>query len=118
MIVSISGVSSGLNPRFINGPYVNMLGLSGFLAGDHVEAIDVFEERVGRDGPVGPPALAVMGGEYEGLGNHDRARGLTASAVSQLPTFRLTTWNWLPLIRRTHQRERARDLIRMAGIPE
>jgi adenylate cyclase len=107
-----------LNPRFINGPYLNLLTLTRFLAGDHAGAIDAFEENVGRKGPVGPPALAWAGGAYEGLGNHDRARALTADAVAQLPTFRLTTWNLLKLTRHSHQRLRTHDLMRSAGIPE
>ncbi len=107
-----------LNPGFIDGPYLNLLTLARFIGGDFAGAIEAFEENRGRKGPVGPPALAWGSGAYQGLGQEDRARRLASEAQARLPVFHLTSWNLLRLIRRDDQRQRVRDLMRTAGVPE
>ena len=107
-----------LNPGFSNGPYLNILGLARFLAGDHAGSIAAFEENMAKAGPVGPPALAWAAGAVEGLGDHERAKGFAARAIDMLPTFRLTGWNLFELLRDTDQGNRTRRLMHAAGIPD
>ena len=45
------------NPQYFNGPYLNQSLIIQVLAGDYVAAIETFRENIGRQGPVGPPAL-------------------------------------------------------------
>jgi adenylate cyclase len=107
-----------LNPQFINGPYLNMLGLAQMFAGNYDAAVKCHERNMARHGPIGPPALCWLAGSYWALGRHDEARTVSARVKKEFPIHRLTTWNLLPTIRPATTRERVYALMRDAGIPE
>jgi adenylate cyclase len=107
-----------LNPRFIGGPYLNLLSFTKFIDGDHRGAIDAFERNVEQGGPVGPPALAWAAAAYARLGDGDKAQTLAARALAQVPDFRLSTWNLLSVIRGDDLRTTAREAMEEAGFPD
>jgi len=107
-----------LNPQFINGPYLNMLGLVHLSAGNHAQAVECFNRNTARRGPVGPPALSGLAASYWALDRRDEAHEVTARLRKDFPNHRLTGWNFLSIIRRATTRDRVHALMRDAGIPE
>jgi adenylate cyclase len=107
-----------LNPRFINGPYLNMRGIIKALAQDYDGAVQSFEENAARHGPVGPPALSWLATAYWALGVRDEAGRVLAQLAARFPAFRLGNWNFFNLIQSPEDRRRIRDLMVDAGVPE
>jgi len=107
-----------LNPQFINGPYLNMRGLTEMLAGEYDASIESFLENIGRGGPVGPPAICWGAASYVGAGRKGEAKDFTARLKAQFPGFSMTNWNYPALIRKADVREKVIGLMREAGVPE
>jgi adenylate cyclase len=107
-----------LNPRFINGPYLNMRGIIKALARDYEGAVQSLEENAARHGPVGPPALAWLATAYWALDRRDETERVLARLSAHFPGFRLENWNFFKLIRSPEDRRRVHDLMRDAGLPE
>ena len=107
-----------LNPQFINGPYLNMLGVVHFLATHYEEAIECFERNMARKGPVGPPVVSALAASHWALGRHTEAGVASARLRKEFPAHRLSTWNFLSVIRSAEVRDRVTSLMRDAGVPE
>jgi adenylate cyclase len=107
-----------LNPRFVNGPYLNLRSFVMLLAQDYDGAARSYEENVARHGPVGPPALSWAAAAYRALGRGDDAARAAAQLAGRFPAFRLTNWNFVKLLRSPEDRLRLHDLMRAAGVPE
>jgi len=107
-----------LNPQFVNGPYLNLLGFMQLLAGRYDAAVASFERNLARRGPYGPPAQCWRAAALSALGRHDEARGVADELKRGAPAYRFSSWNLLTIIRRPEVRERVFALMRDAGIPE
>ena len=107
-----------LNPQFINGPYLNVLGQTYMLAGDYDAAVQSHERNMARRGPYGPPAQCWVAASYWALGRQSEARAISEALKRDAPGYRLTTWNYLSSIRRPEVRARVTALMRDAGVQE
>ena len=107
-----------LNPRFVQGPYLNLLSMVRLIGGDNEGAIQAFDANIARNGPVGPPVLCWIAAANQALGREDDARRLVGQLTAMFPEFRLGGWNFQNLIRRPEDRQRLDDLILAAGVPE
>jgi len=107
-----------LNPQFVNGPYLNLLGFVQVLDGRYDAAVASFERNLARRGPYGPPAQCWRAAALSALGRHEEARGVADELKRTAPAYRFTTWNLMSVIRRPEVRERLCALMRDAGIPE
>ncbi len=106
-----------LNPRFIAGPYLNMLGMCRALAGDYEAAVEAFESNLRREGPVGPPAYCALAAAYEALGRCGEAMDIVARMRKSHPAFRMAGWNFLKLIRPPATRARFQELLLAVVVP-
>jgi tetratricopeptide (TPR) repeat protein len=107
-----------LNPQFVNGPYLNLLGFTQLLADRYDAALSSFERNLARRGPYGPPAQCWRAAALWALGRHDEARAVAGELKRSEPAFRFSGWNLLAVIRHPEVRERVCALMRDAGIPE
>ena len=107
-----------LNPRFFNGPYLNMLAANQMLAGNYGASIECYLENESRRGPFGPPAFCWAVAAFVGLARQQEAADLTALLRQRFPKFIMTGWNYFSLIRDDAVRDRVKDLMRTAGVPE
>jgi tetratricopeptide (TPR) repeat protein len=107
-----------LNPRFVNGPYLNMRCVIKAIAQEYDGAVQSFEENIARHGPVGPPVLSYAATAYWALGKRDNAERAVAQLATRFPDFRLKNWNFFKLIQSPEERRRIHDLMRAAGVPE
>ncbi len=107
-----------LNPQFINSPYLNLRTCIMLLAQDYDGAVRSYQENVERHGPVGPPVLSWAAAAYWALGREDDAGRAAAQLATRFPAFRLENWNFFNLLKSPEDRQRIRDLMRAAGLPE
>ena len=107
-----------LNPQFVNGPYLNLLGVIKALGQDYEGALHAFGENIARHGPVGPPVLAWAAAASWALDRKEDAEKLLAQLTAQFPAFRLTNWNFFKMVRAAEDRQRMHDLMRAAAVPE
>ncbi len=107
-----------LDPQYVNGPYLNVLGVVCFCAGRYEEAIEAFERNLERGGPIAPPALAFRAASYYAAGYAEKARSSAQDLLSFLPTFSATSFPMFEMFKRPVDRERVIDCLRKAGLPE
>ena len=107
-----------LNPQFVNGPYLNLLGFIQVLAGRYDAAVASFERNLARRGPYGPPAQCWRAAALSALGRHEEARAVVDELKRAAPAYRFSTWNLMTVIRLPEVRERVFALMRDAGVPE
>jgi adenylate cyclase len=107
-----------LNPQFVNGPYLNILGIAQVWVGDYEAAVKAFNNNMSRHGPVAPPALCHMVIAHRALGEKERAAEVFRRLTADFPQFTTTNWNFLSLIHPVEARERVIKLMRDAGLPE
>jgi adenylate cyclase len=107
-----------LNPQFVNGPYLNLLGFTQVLAGRYDAAVTSFERNLARRGPYGPPAQCWRAAALWARGRRDDARAVVDELKRTTPAFRLSTWNYFSSVRDAKVRDRVRALMRDAGVPD
>jgi tetratricopeptide (TPR) repeat protein len=107
-----------LNPRFVNGPYLNIRAQVSMIAADYEAAVQSLKRNIRRQGPVGVPALCTGAASYWALGRTEEAHAMVQRLASQFPEFRLGTWNFLTIPRDPDVRERVTELMRAAGVPD
>ena len=106
-----------LDPQFTNGPYLNILGISNFVAGEYERAIDAFKRNRERGGPIGVPALASMTASYAAMGRTEEAQERATELLNFLPGITIAAARRaFPL--NAEASERLGDLLRKAGLPE
>ena len=128
MVLGLAGMSAEgiasieyairLNPQFVNGPYLNLLGFTQLLAGRYDAAVDSFERNLARRGPYGPPAQCWRAAALWALGRHDEARAVADELKRGAPAYRFSNWNLLSVIRQPDVRERVCASMRDAGVRE
>ena len=104
-----------LDPQYVNGPYLNILGMACFCASRYDEAIAAFEKNIARGGPLAPPAIAFRAASYSAAGRREEAR---ATALNFYPGFTLTGFRVAYLFKQREITERLVQALRTSGLPE
>lgn len=107
-----------LDPTYVNGPYLNVMGIACFVAGRYGEAIETFRRNFDRGGPVGVPALAFLAAACSAIGRMDEAKETARTLQDFLPAFSLSRFQFLHLFRNRDDAERVKSALRAAGLPE
>jgi adenylate cyclase len=106
-----------LDPQYISGPYLNILGLAHFLAGDYEGAIDAFRRNLERGGPIGAPALAGLTASYAAAGRTEEARQSAAELLRFFPGFSISRSRTV-IVFNSLDPEWLATHLREAGVPE
>lgn len=106
-----------LDPQYIKGPYLNILGVSKFVAGAYDEAVDALQRNLERGGPVGVPALAALTASYALSGRAAEARASAQELLNFFPGFSIARSRLLAIFG-AKDLERLGDGLRRAGLPE
>jgi len=107
-----------LDPQYVRGPYLNVLGFVHFCAGRNEEAIGVFKRNVERGGPIGPPALAFHTAAYSAAGRMEEAQASAQELLNFFPAFSLAHFHLPQMFKRADDRERVMAALRDIGLPE
>jgi adenylate cyclase len=107
-----------LDPQYVRGPYLNMLGIVCFCGERYEEAIDVFKRNVDRGGPIGPPALAFRTAAYVAAGRMEEARVSVQELLSFFPAFSLTRFRMPQMFKNAADADRVISALRKSGLPE
>ena len=81
-----------LDPAEPRTPYLNVLGIAHYVAGDHAAAIDVLERNLERGGPTGPHMDVFRAAAYAELGQADDARPIIDAMHLSYPEFPHEAW--------------------------
>jgi TolB-like protein/Flp pilus assembly protein TadD len=86
-----------LDPAKPRVPYLNLLGIAHYVAGNYAAAIDVLERNLERGGPTGPHMDLFRAGGYAELGQEDDARAVIDAMRLSYPEFPYEAWlsRWL-----------------------
>ena len=86
-----------LDPAKPRVPYLNLLGIAHYIAGNYAAAIDVLERNLERGGPTGPHMDLFRAGAYAELGQEDDARAVIDAMRLSYPEFPYEAWlsRWL-----------------------
>ena len=106
-----------LDPQYMDGPYLNALGVSKFVAGKYDEAIDAFKRNEKRGGPIGVPAFAVLAASFAASGRVDEARESVRELLKFFPEFSITRARQLRIFN-AEDLERLIGYLHKAGLPE
>ena len=107
-----------LDPKYVRGPYLNILGITCFVSGRYAEAIDVFQRNIDRGGPIGPPALAFRTAALAVEGRKDAAQESVRELLGFFPGFTLSGFNMLRVFRDADVMQRTLSALRETGLPE
>jgi adenylate cyclase len=107
-----------LDPQYVNGPYLNVLGVASFCAGHYEEAIAAFDRNIERGGPLAPPAVAFRAASYSAAGHGKEAQAAARELLSFYPGFSLAGFRMAYLFKDTGVTNRLLDALRKAGLPE
>ena len=107
-----------LDPQYVNGPYLNILGMVCFCAGRYDESINTFRRNMERGGPIGPPALAFLTAAYTISGQTSAASDATDKLLSFFPNFTITGFRMPEFLQDRQVGERLLKALREAGLPE
>jgi adenylate cyclase len=107
-----------LDPQYVNGPYLNMLGIVCFCAERYEEAIDAFKRNMDRGGPLAPPALAFRTASYSAAGYDEEAKVSAQALLDFFPGFSLAQVRMLYMFKNPDDTERVIGALRKAGLPE
>jgi adenylate cyclase len=99
MAIEAINTAIRLNPKFFNGPYLNMRGVIQMLAGEYAAALLSFQENMDRGGPVAHPVIAFSATAYENLGHHDKATSMIIRLQHEFPRFTTKGCNFIAAIR-------------------
>ena len=106
-----------LDPQYANGPYLNILGIAKFVAGDYDEAIEAFHRNLERGGPIGVPALVCLAACYAAAERADQAQETIRKVLRFDPRFSKSSPRAM-VIFNSEVSERLIDLLRRAGLPD
>lgn len=107
-----------LDPQYVRGPYLNVLGFVHFCNGRNEEAIEVFKRNVDRGGPIGPPALAFRTAAYSAAGRMEEARASAQELLNFFPAFSLAQFRFALMFKHADDAERVIVALRKTGLPE
>jgi TolB-like protein len=107
-----------MDPQYVYGPYLNVLGVVCFCAGRYEEAINAFRKNVERGGPIAPPALAFRTASYSAAGYMEEAKESAQALLDFFPTFSLTRFPMFYLFKDPADTQRLIDVLRQTGLPD
>jgi len=107
-----------LDPQYVRGPYLNVLGIVCFCAERYQESIDVFKKNIDRGGPIGPPALAFRTAAYGAAGQIEEAKVSAKELLSFFPAFALNHFRMPYMFKQVEDTERVISTLRRVGLPE
>jgi adenylate cyclase len=107
-----------LDPQYVEGPYLNVMGLVCFCAGRYDEAIEALQKNIDRGGPLAPPALIFRTASYSALGRLEEARETAKTLLTFLPSFSIARFRILHMFRNEEDSRHMIDALRKAGVPE
>lgn len=107
-----------LDPQYVNGPYLNVMGVVCFCAGRYEEAIDAFKRNVERGGPLAPPALAFRTASFIAAGYSEEANRSAQELLAFFPAFSLSRFRMFYLFKKSGDTERLIGALRKAGLPD
>jgi tetratricopeptide (TPR) repeat protein len=107
-----------LDPQYVRGPYLNILGMVCFCGGRYQEAIDTFRQNTDRGGPIGPPALAFRTAAYSADDQMMQARASAQELLSFFPDFTVSKFKMPTLFANRDDTERLCNALRASGLPE
>ena len=107
-----------LDPQYVNGPYLNILGFACFCAGRYEEAIAAFKRNVERGGPLAAPALMFRTASYSAAGRREEAKESAQALLNFYPAFSLNGYRMLYLFKDREVTNRLINLLRKAGLPD
>lgn len=106
-----------LDPQYVSGPYLNVLGVVCFCAGRHEEAIEAFKRNVDRGGPIAVPALVFRTAAYSAAGDGEKAEASAAALLDFSPGFSAGGFRMLQMFRYPEDRLGVIEALRRAGLP-
>jgi len=106
-----------LDPQYINGPYLNILGIVSFCAGRYQDSIDTFRQNIERGGPIGPPALAFRTAAYSEAGQMPEARASAQELLGFFPGFTVSGFQMQNLFENRDIGTQLVDALHAAGLP-
>lgn len=106
-----------LDPQYVKGPYLNILGVAKFVAGAYDEAVDALRRNIERGGPIGIPALGALTASYALGGRAAEARSSAQELVRFFPGFSIARARFLSIFGPADL-ERLIGGLRKAGLPE
>jgi adenylate cyclase len=107
-----------LDPQYINGPYLNVLGVVCFCAGRYDEAIGAFRRNVDRGGPLAAPALVFRTAACSAAGHSEDAKASAEALLDFNPDFSSSGFRMLQMFRNPEVRLQVIEALRRAGLPE
>ncbi|MFQ5954079.1 MAG: adenylate/guanylate cyclase domain-containing protein [Kiloniellales bacterium] len=107
-----------LDPQYVNGPYLNVLGIVCFCAGRYEESIDAFKRNVDRGGPLAPPALAFRTASFSAAGHVEEAKASAQALLDFFPAFSLARFRMLYMFKNPEDTKRVIAALRKVGLPE
>jgi tetratricopeptide (TPR) repeat protein len=109
-----------LDPQYVEGPYLNLLGRALFVGGRYEEAIETFERNRARGGPTGGGggALFCWIAAYSLAGRIEAARALAPELLRRLPNFTVSGLLNKPETLCVGEASFLREGLLKAGLPE
>ena len=107
-----------LDPQFIEGPYLNLLGRSLFIAGRYEEAVEAFVRNEARGGPFAANVFKNWIAACGHLGRLDEARERAEITRQYLPDFSLAGIQSLGSMLSEEEIKRLVEGLRKTGLAE
>jgi adenylate cyclase len=81
-----------LDPAEPRTPYLNVLGIAYYSAGEYLLAAELFDENLSNEGPTGPHMDAFRAATYAKLGKEEEARSVISKLIDLHPQFPVNSW--------------------------
>ncbi len=81
-----------LDPVNARVPFLNMLGLAYFHAGDYAAALASFQRNIERGGPIGPHMLVYIAATHAALGDAQMEQNVLRTLRENPSSFSVETW--------------------------
>ena len=111
-----------LDPQYVEGPYLNLLGRALFIAGRYKECIEAFERNIARGGPSARSASAPLLTRWIAAcgfeGRVETARAMANEFLGEYPNFSLAQIGEKPETLCVGELDPLIAGLRKAGLPE
>jgi adenylate cyclase len=106
-----------LDPQYVNGPYMNILGIINFCGERYDEAIEALELNRERGGPIAWPAWTFRAAAYQALGRCDEAKSCIEELLKFEPDFKISRYAFFRLYQNAEITRRIERTLRDLGLP-
>lgn len=107
-----------LDPQYISGPYLNVLGFVCFCAERYEESLDALKRNVDRGGPLAPPALTFRTASLSATGRMAEAKNSAQVLLDFFPAYSISKYRLLHMFKNPEYSQRMIAALRKAGLPE